>query len=80
MSARFVRSSLTSHEPGSGYDFELEPRLGERVEVDLSVLIAEVLVNPLAPRWFGEVVQDAVRTSGLILPVSQSSLADAPTF
>lgn len=48
--------------------------------VDVSILIDDIVVSPLAPNWFEEVVRDSVARYGFAKGVSRSRLADTPFY
>ena len=49
-------------------------------EVDLHILIEKIYVSPTAGSWFEELVRSVVEKYGFNIGVTQSSLADKPTF
>ena len=51
---------------------------GRMVKVDLTKLIHEVRVSPLAPTWVSDLVTSMVSRYGLQAPVGTSSLAENP--
>lgn len=62
-------------------DIEEEPPTGGIwVPTDLNTLIEKVYVAPYAPKWFGELIKNVVKTYGLDKPVIKSSLDDEPIF
>ena len=54
--------------------------MGHYYEVNLSILIHEVIVDPYAPDWFLELVQSVADRYNLESPVIRSTLADNPTW
>lgn len=54
--------------------------IGMYDEVDLSLLIQEVVVAPLAPDWFLELIESVATRYNLQAPVSKSSLAVDPVW
>lgn len=53
---------------------------GRSCTVDLDTLVHEVIVSPLAASWFIELVRSVVAKYGLRAPVTQSSLAESPSW
>jgi hypothetical protein len=51
-----------------------------RVKIDLSQIFENIYVNPSAPKWFANLVEQVVAKAGLHIPVRQSSLARDPIF
>ena len=56
-----------------------EQQVGHYCEVDLSILVQQVVVSPLAPEWLSALVRSVANQYGLIAPVIASSLADLPS-
>jgi hypothetical protein len=48
--------------------------------VDVNVLVNEIVVSPLAPNWYEDVVRDAVARYSFSKGVSRSRLADKPFY
>jgi hypothetical protein len=70
----------SSLEGGSGVDFRIESPEGLIVPTDLGGLIQEVRVDPQAPKWFRQAVEDVTRSFGLTYPVRQSELDVDPVY
>jgi len=56
------------------------PNGGKWVSLDISKLIEKVYVAPYAPKWFGDLVENVVKTYNISKPVVKSSLDDEPIF
>ena len=55
--------------------------IGEYYEVDLSLLIKQIVVAPLAPDWFLELIQSVVvKRYKLEVPIVRSNLAQKPIW
>jgi len=54
--------------------------IGKALKVDLKHLVDRVLINPLAPSWFAEIVKDITSRYNFDFPVEQSELRDNPIF
>ena len=54
------------------------PETGEYCPIDLSILIQEVIVSPLAPSWFAELVKSVAGKFGLQAEIKLSALAILP--
>ena len=52
--------------------------MGRYCQIELGQLIHEVVVSPLSPEWFIQLVQSVASKYGLRSPVRRSSLADVP--
>ena len=64
-----------------GVGLGARPRsVGEYYEVDLSALVQEIVVAPLAPDWFIELVSSVANRYGLGDRVRRSSLSTNPTW
>ena len=70
---REVRAIVAEHAQPS------EQQVGRYSEVDLSILVKQVVVSPLAPDWLSALVQSVANQYGLTAPVRASSLADLPS-
>jgi len=57
---------------------EVPVEVSRSVPVDLSGLIQRVVVSPIAPSWFGELVQTTCERHGILSPVSRSNLYERP--
>jgi hypothetical protein len=68
---REVRAVLIDHK---------ETGIGKLVSCDLKELIEEVIVSPMAPPWFENLVADVSEKYGLEAKVSGSHLNDEPFF
>ena len=53
---------------------------GRYFDVDLSLLIQEVIVAPLAPDWLFELIQSVANRYNVRAPVNKSTLADDPVW
>lgn len=51
-----------------------EPMESKRVSVDVKLLISEIVVAPIAEKWFKDLVTSVARKLGFDLPVSSSTL------
>lgn len=51
---------------------------GDHIAANLSILIEEVVVGPLEPNWFVDVVRDAVSKFGVSVPVRKSTIFEPP--
>jgi hypothetical protein len=56
-----------------------EPQ-GRLVARNLDVLIERVVVSPLVPTWYAEVVEAVTRSFTLNKPIARSSLYDEPKY
>lgn len=69
-------------EPAAGEGESVQLRVPEAVirtvPVDLNQLIEKVVVSPVAPRWFAELVEAVTRQHGLEKEVVQSRLYEPP--
>ena len=54
--------------------------IGDYGKVDLDQLIQQVVVDPFAPEWFLDLVQQVTKRYGLKVPISRSHLAESPTW
>jgi hypothetical protein len=57
-----------------------EPREGVSFPVNPENLIEEVLVSPLSPDWYADLVESITKKLGFNLTVKKSSLSDKPVF
>lgn len=71
---REVRAIVVSQLPLEEHDS------GMSLPVDLSTLVHEVVVSPLAQNWLAELVKSVATKYGLAAPVIASSLADGPSW
>lgn len=60
--------------------YENPPEDGIRRPVDIDRLIETVTVSPLAPRWFEDVVRDAILRFDCSFEVMHSQIAEEPFF
>jgi len=54
--------------------------LGRTIPVDLQKLVSAVMVSPLAPSWFEDVVKRTIEAAGLSFPIIRSLAAGPPVF
>ena len=54
--------------------------MGRYCQVDLSILVHQVIVSPLAPEWFSQLVNSVATKYSLQAPVITSSLSDLPSW
>jgi hypothetical protein len=60
--------------------YNATPVVGHFVAVDLHQLISEVVVSPLAPEWFDEVVRRTCEAFGELTRVRRSTVLRKPVF
>ena len=53
---------------------------GRYFDVDLSLLIQEVIVAPLAPDWLFELIRSIANRYNLRVPINKSTLAEGPAW
>ena len=79
---REVRALITEFPPSDGAGLGAHSPdvwdVGRYCQVELGQLIHEVVVSPLSPEWFIQLVQSVASKYGLRSPVRRSSLADVP--
>ena len=56
------------------------PGGGKYVSIDISKLIHEIIVSPYEPAWLLPLIQSVSKRYGLDVSISQSTLADPPTW
>jgi hypothetical protein len=54
--------------------------VGVNIPVDVELLVSSVVVSPLAPWWFREVVLEVVQRFGYEFDLPDSQLLDEPFF
>ncbi|TIP10581.1 DUF2971 domain-containing protein [Mesorhizobium sp.] len=54
--------------------------VGIKVPINLDALVSDVFVNPTAPEWYRELVENVSRRYGLERTIRRSSLSDDPVF
>ncbi|MDE0085095.1 MAG: hypothetical protein OXU23_05245 [Candidatus Poribacteria bacterium] len=54
--------------------------IGDYCEVDLKLLIQEVVIDPFAPEWLLNLVQQVATRYRLAAPISRSHLTGSPTW
>ena len=79
---REVRALITEFPPSDGAGLGAHSPdvwdVGRYCQIELGQLIHEVVVSPLSPEWFIQLVQSVASKYGLRSPVRRSSLADVP--
>lgn len=59
---------------------ENQQRYGEKVEVDLNILIGNIILNPDAPAWHIEIIDKILKKYGLFKIVNKSKLSEKPKY
>ena len=57
---------------------QLDAEVGVQVQCNLHRLIDQIYVSPVAPDWFGAVIQDVTKKYGLDVSITKSSLSALP--
>ncbi len=69
---KYLANASAGHSP--------QADIGKTLTVDLKDLVDRILINPLAPAWFAEIVEDITLRYNFNFPVAQSELLAQPTF
>lgn len=79
---REIRSILVRISGSDNYEDDRIRHTNEysRLKIELSSVFENIYVNPGAPKWFANLVEQVVARAGLAIPVRQSSLARDPLF
>jgi len=67
-------------QPGKFTEWTDQWEVGTNIKVSLEDLIKSVVVAPLAPDWFLELVRSSSERYGLEVPVRRSRLSDTPSY
>lgn len=58
--------------------YELESPEGEYISIDCEILINRVHISPFSPGWLSSVIEDALLTYNMYVPLEESELYDDP--
>ncbi|MFN5514031.1 MAG: hypothetical protein ACK5CA_04580 [Cyanobacteriota bacterium] len=76
---REVRAIYWKRNPGnSNPELLSEYPPGILAPIDINSTIENIIISPVAPRWFLELTDSVTKKYGITVPVSQSSLSLLP--
>ena len=59
---------------------ENREKYGEKVEVDLDILIENIYLDPDAPNWYIELIEKILKKYGLVKSVKKSKISEKPKY